>query len=814
MRALFWGLLSLWELVKEMAWQAIIVILVVLLCRFFIGKISKQACYFLWGIVAFRLLCPVMLPSDFSIFNFVDTKNFESNIGMDAVFGGKFWGTDDVAGWQYLENQNITNTGSDLNSDAENTNINSNYNMVNEPAMSNQQSMADAYNNDEQKTLANTQTFGGFMSVFQSILLQNWTMFLWLFGMMAMFGYGFVSYIRLKHKLRFSTKAGDGIFESSLIASPFVLGIIKPVIYLPYHLNEQEKNYILRHEQYHIKRKDYLVKILAFCLLAVYWFHPLVWVSFYLMSRDMEISCDEQALKGMGSVDRKAYSTLLLSFARGKRMPLPSPLSFGENDTKSRIKQILNYKKPTFWGIFAAVILVIVVMVSCLTDAKDEKNIDDGVAGTENAVGELTEEGLLELATQLYEAKNPYLGNMSANGKILNLLWSAYGITGFNGTEMQTTNEPYWITIGFDTKPDDTAMWKVSAVFLALVENCNEVRWEYYDENQTLFTYYVSTDDVNALLDGNDIKEYAASDDTIFDLLVQIEDCVDTEVSSWDDAQTHTLAKATSWERYAEMAGIEWNVRNQLESRMISDGIAYRGEMQEVRGCVYQDFDNSGTMDLAVYVADMDWEDAIDGRLYVYMNEDPVYVQEMEHAYDFAISAGDIDHDGNMELVYIGNTGGNGGSGSFTKGILKYKDNSFTMMELPGDFSGEEKSYGDAGYHLEIAFASEDGQYQVSCPSIGKSQVIQSAYTTYEDGSLFQEPVAGVVVGAECRGYFELGIIQEDGKDYLFGKEYFYGEGGVNDGKGEVKFVFDWDGEQGWIVKGFDAIPYNTVIRM
>ena len=161
-----------------------------------------------------------------------------------------------------------------------------------------------------------------------------------------------------------------------------------------------------------------------------------------MMSRDMEMSCDEQVIKSLELDERKAYSTLLLSFASGKRFPLPSPLAFGENDVKSRIKQILHYKSPTLWGIFAAIILVVIVAVCCLTDAKD----DIGESLLTEQLGErepLTDKDIKQLSEKLFERKNPYIGNSVANGKILNAVFEQLGITGWNGSELQTREEPY-----------------------------------------------------------------------------------------------------------------------------------------------------------------------------------------------------------------------------------------------------------------------------------------------------------------------------------------------------------------------------------
>lgn len=302
----------LFELVKQMGCNAAFVILIVLCCRGILSRLPKAYAYVLWTVVALRLLCPVMLPSDVSIFGLL--------------------GQNDVA-------------------------------MV-------QQSSPVVLDGAETKN---------------QILFYGWVA-----GMAAFGAYGFAANLILREKLKFATKlekipAAYGnkgrkktrIYESGAIKSPFVYGIVAPKIYLPYHLTEKEQEYILAHEQYHIKRKDYLVKTLACLLLCVYWFHPLVWLSYYLMNRDMEISCDEAVMRGKSNADRENYAALLLSFAAGKREKFFVPVSFGENGIKQRVHHILQEKRRVFAGSFLAVAVIAFAAVTCLTDADTSRAATD-----------------------------------------------------------------------------------------------------------------------------------------------------------------------------------------------------------------------------------------------------------------------------------------------------------------------------------------------------------------------------------------------------------------------------------------------------
>ncbi len=185
----------------------------------------------------------------------------------------------------------------------------------------------------------------------------------WLLGISAMLTYAAVTFIKAKKKLSTAARLEGNIFESENISSPFVMGIIRPKIYLPYGLTEKEKKYIILHEKTHIKNLDHFSKVFAFLVLTVHWFNPLCYLAFTLMSRDMEMACDETVLNSNKDI-RKDYSSSLLSFASGKRLPSPSPLCFGESGVKQRIKNALSWKKPKVW-----IIAVGLVILFCSTVA-------------------------------------------------------------------------------------------------------------------------------------------------------------------------------------------------------------------------------------------------------------------------------------------------------------------------------------------------------------------------------------------------------------------------------------------------------------
>lgn len=194
---------------------------------------------------------------------------------------------------------------------------------------------------------------------------------IWLLGIIVFGIYTIISLFWLRRRLIGAVRLRDNIYLADHIETPFVFHVLLPKIYLPSGLEEQEQEYILLHEQTHIRRKDPLVKALAFTALCIHWFHPLVWIAFFLAERDMEMSCDESVVKHKGTQIRADYSASLLRLATEKRISIHFPLGFGEGDTKRRIKNIMGYKKPVMITTSIAIIAVVVLCISCGLDRKD-----------------------------------------------------------------------------------------------------------------------------------------------------------------------------------------------------------------------------------------------------------------------------------------------------------------------------------------------------------------------------------------------------------------------------------------------------------
>ena len=191
--------------------------------------------------------------------------------------------------------------------------------------------------------------------------------FVWIIGAIVMFGYGVVSYVILKRKLRGSVRKQGNVFEGIHVRSPYVLGFVSPQIYLPLGLSEDERKYVVLHEQIHIRRLDHFVKFIAYSILSLHWFNPLVWLAFGLMCSDMEMSCDERVLKEMGIEETKEdYSMTLVTLAIEKRFVTGSPLAFGESGVKARVKNVLTFKRYSKLKRVVEVILVVVLSVGLM----------------------------------------------------------------------------------------------------------------------------------------------------------------------------------------------------------------------------------------------------------------------------------------------------------------------------------------------------------------------------------------------------------------------------------------------------------------
>ena len=334
-----------------------VVIIAVLLARFLLRKMPKKYSYILWSIVGIRMIFDLPFATNISVFNLF--RGFAKH----------------------------TSTVEAMLADSHRTNLQGSTNLLNKTdttgaaaAHASRSTAVEAMTH----TLTTSQTVLGILGL------------LWLIVVALFVAYGIYSYVKCRLLVRTAVIARDitpdshkkknnvSVWECDRIPSPFVLGIIRSRIYIPFRMPKQEQAYILAHEECHIRRLDPLWKLIAFLLLAVYWWNPLVWIAFFYMVRDMEMSCDEAVIEQFGNEIKQGYSNSLLSFAMERHPYSFAPVAFGEGDAGRRIKNVLNFKKPHTWVAILVFVLLVVVGVSCLTNGKD-KISSETVSDTENS---------------------------------------------------------------------------------------------------------------------------------------------------------------------------------------------------------------------------------------------------------------------------------------------------------------------------------------------------------------------------------------------------------------------------------------------
>lgn len=328
------GLEQIFLRLLNMSITAGYVIIAVLLIRLCIKRLPKIYSYILWSVVAFRLLCPFSFSSAYSFFNLNYFNEMEKT------------GT----GIQYIT----------VEAEREEAEIG--------PVMGSKKLLPSAGAVPDTAEMKQSPEVITYKPDLKERLPQIFSM-VWISGIGILLVYTLLEIARIKRQTKDAVLAEGNIYESDRICQPFVFGMIHPKIYIPFRLQGEEREYILGHEQYHIRRKDYLVKGIAYGVAIVYWFHPLVWAAYYFMCQDMEMSCDEKVISSHGNGIKQSYGRLLLSFATGKRR-LAGPLNFGESNAGKRIKNVLKYKKT---GIAAAVLGAALLVVLCLVFATNGK---------------------------------------------------------------------------------------------------------------------------------------------------------------------------------------------------------------------------------------------------------------------------------------------------------------------------------------------------------------------------------------------------------------------------------------------------------
>lgn len=337
---------------------------------------------------------------------------------------------------------------------------------------------------------------------------------IWLTGVGCMALYMALSLLRMRWRLRAAPRIQDNVYRCTDWSTPFVLGVLAPRIYVPETVSEQDFPQVLAHERCHIRRWDHVWKPLAFLLLAVNWFNPVLWAAYVLLGRDMERACDEMVLKNATPAQRAAYSRALVSCAAQPKMAAVCPLAFGEVAVKERVKNVLNYKKPALWAVILLVVAAAIIAVCLLTKPAGK---DAGVPDAET----------------LYALRTEYIGDNAAVSGILDALgFRAAGAAGDGQAytysfEVETASEPYGVVVRYafaGALPQRTAEWNRQMaqrgyIALALIDNAEWLRWEDVGaEGETPVSGTVYAGDYVAA-DYNAVRESAAGLQALMDVL-------------------------------------------------------------------------------------------------------------------------------------------------------------------------------------------------------------------------------------------------------------------------------------------------------
>lgn len=357
-------MLDMFLRILNMSAAASVVIVVVLLARLLLRRAPKKWSYLLWSVVGFRLCCPVTLRSAFSVFRLTSLQPEAAAVNPVP--------TSAITFIPQLTAQRPVITPESA-----------------PPALLSP--LPPSVTETMQEAVGTPIPAAQSTPTLAAILMGAWIM-----GMVILLGCSIYRYVKMKRLVEDAVRVEDGVYETDRIPSPFILGLLRPRIYLPTGLDGERLDYVLAHERYHLHRGDHVVKTAAFAMLLVHWFNPLVWFAFHLMGRDMEMSCDEKVL-GTYENRTKEYSTTLLSFAAPGRFPAASPLFFGESGVRSRIKNALAWHKPRIWVTLAAAVLCLAAVTACAVNPGGRKlsfpDVPDEVTETAIAFYDAAMEG-------------------------------------------------------------------------------------------------------------------------------------------------------------------------------------------------------------------------------------------------------------------------------------------------------------------------------------------------------------------------------------------------------------------------------------
>lgn len=458
--------------VLNMSFTASYIALAVLLVRLLLKRLPKIFSYALWSAVLIRLICPVSFTSAFTILTFLRPVTAQNPGGLAFI-------PHNIG----LQSNPQVNLG------------------------------IESLNHSINSFLPQAVPTNSVNPLQIDLLLFS---LVWVSGFALLVLFSIKAHFKVLKTVTTATVVNGNIFETDQIDTPFVYGFLKPKIYVPIGISSNELPYIVAHEKVHIKRLDYLLKPLAYLVLLLHWFNPLMWLCFALMSKDMEMSCDESVLKLKGEVIKADYTAALLTLATNRRGIVPGNLlAFGKSNVQARIENVLSYQKPS-WPVKTMALIGTAVLILLFSANPQSEALTEPNAPSDNIINTL-------LAN-----KTPYVGNAVKDIALIDALPLPDGIVR-SKVSLQTSSPPYGITITYTMRENareplnSTAFYQSSILLFCLIDNVEVINWQLVEPSNSSqrnpdynFTY---TRDMAEKFLGDDVRRYGNSPDTLQTLL-------------------------------------------------------------------------------------------------------------------------------------------------------------------------------------------------------------------------------------------------------------------------------------------------------
>lgn len=392
-------------------------VIFVMVIRFFMRRLPRSYSYVLWAVVFLRLLIPSLPESDWSLIpripfvgqEQVQEEQIMNDYGIDEV-QNSINISDNVAGEGGVLDKDKSHLGEAYPS---NSRI---FGKISVLSMEDRSFDETIYQTElPASQLAQKpaiKTAGNEKALIKVEPLQVSSLIWFLMSIVFML-YGVASNFLFQNSLKGAEWVAPNTYEVDGLQTAFIMGVIKTRIYLPANLSEEYRRYVITHEETHRRRGDNLIKHIAYILTCIHWFNPLVWIAFYFMCRDMEMSCDEQVLRTLGVEEKKAYSIALLSVASGRKLSLGIPLAFSETSTKSRIINVLKYRKPKFWAACVASTVIVAVMTGLLCNPSGQV-VSAGAEPEQDGLDALQSVEVKASEAEKLEAEESATGNLES----------------------------------------------------------------------------------------------------------------------------------------------------------------------------------------------------------------------------------------------------------------------------------------------------------------------------------------------------------------------------------------------------------------